>query len=136
MQQNNKQTAPLKGNKCSLNSQIILKRKGQEIQMRNKNELLFTTDLPFDIDKTGINAFVGSSLGFTINLGNMEFVRCDTHVSLPCYPDKENMDKATKLAQELVSKESIEHLEFIKSNSEAIRKGLHESLKGSELVNE
>jgi hypothetical protein len=104
--------------------------------MRNKDELLFTTDLPFNIDKNGINASVGSTLGVTINLGNFESVRCDTHVTLPCYPDTENMDKATKFAQELVSKESLEHLEFIKSNSEAIRKGLHESLKGSELVNE
>ena len=118
-------------------SKVTLQKKGQDDQeILSNDDILFKTDLPFSISETGINAHVSSSLGVTINLGDFEFLRVDTSVSLPCYPDTENIELARQHAEELLTKQLFDNIKAVKENTQTIKMGMHQTLEGSELINE
>ena len=104
--------------------------------MMSKDDPLLTTDLPFIISESGINAYVSSALGVTINLGNFESLRVDASVSLPCYPDSKNISLARSHAEELLTKELFDNIRSIKENTRSIQAGIHQELEGSNLLND
>jgi hypothetical protein len=118
-------------------SKVTLQKNGQDDQeILSKDDILFKTDLPFSISETGINAYVGSSFGVTINLGNFESLRVDTSVSLPCYPNTENIDLARQYAEDILTKQLMDSIKEVKENTQTIKMGIHQTLEGSELINE
>lgn len=107
---------------------ITMKTKNTEVTILNKSELIEDKDLPFDVSSNTDNAKIGSSLGFTINMGGMEFLRCDVSVSVPCSPTQKNIDMALEYTQDVTTKEALRLLSETKGNAEHIRRALHDEI--------
>jgi len=55
--------------------------------------------------------------GATINIGRMEFLRCDVAVELPCKPDLASLDRAIDIADTIANDRLVAEIENARKQS-------------------